>query len=254
MADDRVVHMMGVCKGYHSGGAAVQVLADVDLSVSRGECLFLAGPSGSGKTTLLSILGCVLSADAGRVTILGEEVTQYSEQQQARFRREKIGFVFQRFHLFDALTAAENIAIPLTLLQWPKSDARAEARKLLALLGLADKADCKITQLSMGQRQRIAVARALAGNPELILADEPTASLDAESGIAAMLLLKELCSKLAKTVIVVTHDARIFPLADRVLLLSHGRLENACSLEKPPRNRTALLTPLIADRLSGRAT
>lgn len=213
-----------LCKSYRTGGSSVPVLSDINLTVQRGECLFFAGPSGSGKTTLLSILGCVLSADSGSVQILGEEVTRFTATEQARFRREKLGFVFQRFHLFDALTAEENVEVPLSLLHWPRSDAREKSLELLDLVGLKHLAKRRVTQLSMGQRQRIAVARALAGDPEVILADEPTASLDADSGLAAMEVLKNLCQTLGKTVIVVTHDSRIFPMADRILHLTHGRL------------------------------
>lgn len=221
---ERVIDVSGLCKSYRAGSVPVPVLSQIELTVERGECLFLAGPSGSGKTTLLSILGCVLSADSGSVHILGEEVTQFSPTEQSRFRRENIGFVFQRFHLFDALTAQENVAVPLTLLKWHRNKAMARSLELLELVGLADKASRRATQLSMGQRQRIALARALAGDPALVLADEPTASLDADAGLNAMELLKELCRDLGKTVVVVTHDSRIFPMADRILHLSNGRL------------------------------
>ncbi len=143
-------------------------------------------------------------------------------RRQAHFRREKIGFVFQRFHLFDALTALENVQIAFDLLGWKAARSRPAALELLALVGLAEKALSRVTQLSMGQRQRVALARALAGGPELILADEPTASLDADSGFNAMCVLKELCQSLHKTVLVVTHDSRIFRLADRIVKLVDG--------------------------------
>lgn len=219
-----VIEVSGLCKSYRAGGVPVPVLSQIELTVEQSECLFLAGPSGSGKTTLLSILGCVLSADSGSVKILGEEVTRFSPTDQSRFRREHIGFVFQRFHLFGALTAQENVAIPLTLLKWHRKDAMAKSLELLELVGLVDKASRRVTQLSMGQRQRIALVRALAGDPELVLADEPTASLDAEAGLNAMEVLKNLCRELGKTVIVVTHDSRIFPMADRILHLTNGML------------------------------
>lgn len=222
--EDTVVRTTGLCKAYRTGADAAPVLRGIDLDVRRGECVYLVGPSGSGKTTLLSILGCVLSADAGSLEILGEDALRFSNKEQARFRREEIGFVFQRFHLFDALTAAENVRVPLDLLRWPRALARARALELLSLVGLAAKAASPVTQLSMGQRQRVAFARALSGNPRLILADEPTASLDAESGASAMRVLKELCRELGKTVVVVTHDSRIYSLADRILSLADGRI------------------------------
>lgn len=219
-----VIKTSNLMKSYATGGTSVPVLCGIDMTVLSGECVFLAGPSGSGKTTLLSILGCVLTADSGDVNVLGCDVTQLKPDQQAAFRREKIGFVFQRFHLFDALTAVENVSIPLQLLHWPSGKVKARARELLAALGLEALVNRNVTQLSMGQRQRVAVARALAADPELILADEPTASLDEESGLQAMTVLRDLCRSLGKTVVVVTHDSRIFEFADRILFLNKGRM------------------------------
>ncbi|MGQ0634153.1 MAG: ABC transporter ATP-binding protein [Planctomycetaceae bacterium] len=221
---DFVIRAVGLRKSYGAGAAATEVLRGVDLSVARGECLFLAGPSGSGKTTLLSILGCVLTPDDGTLLMLGENVSSLSAAQRARFRRERIGFVFQRFHLFAALTALENVIVPCDLQGVSRSNSRRRGRELLERVGLSDRADYRVTQLSMGQKQRVALARALAGDPDIVLADEPTASLDAESGLAAMQLLRQLCSDLQKTVVVVTHDNRIFSLADRILKLADGRI------------------------------
>lgn len=229
--NDAVLQATDLYKCYHTGNTAAPILRGIDLRVDRGECVFLIGPSGSGKTTLLSILGCVLSADAGSLEILGENAMRFSAADQARFRREKIGFVFQRYHLFDALTAVENVIVPLDLLGWPKARSRPRALELLAQVGLADKAKSRINRLSMGQRQRVAFARALAGEPELILADEPTASLDAEAGFNALQILKGLCRELHKTVVVVTHDSRIFSMADRLLTLDDGRI---AAEELPP--------------------
>jgi putative ABC transport system ATP-binding protein len=222
--EDLVVRAAGLSKSYRTGGVTAPVLKDIDLAVARGECLFLVGPSGSGKTTLLSILGCVLSADSGVLQISGADVSSYSSTEQARFRREKVGFVFQKFHLFDALSAVENVQIAFDLLGTPKAQARQKSLELLSLVGLADKATSRVTQMSMGQRQRVALARALAGDPDLILADEPTASLDAEAGYNAMRVLKDLCQSLKKTVIVVTHDSRIYSLANRILKIADGRV------------------------------
>jgi putative ABC transport system ATP-binding protein len=221
---DDVIRARNIRKDYRSGTVVTPVLRGIDMDVARGECLFLVGPSGSGKTTLLSILGSVLSPDAGTLQILGEDVTRFTPKEQARFRRERIGFVFQRFHLFDALTALENVRVAFDLLGWPHTRSTPAARDLLDSVGLAERASNRVTQLSMGQKQRVALARALAGDPELILADEPTASLDADSGHNAMQLLKDLCRAMGKTVVVVTHDSRIFPLADRMLRLADGRV------------------------------
>ena len=219
-----IIRAAGLTKGYASGEGMSLVLRGIDLQVARGECVFLVGHSGSGKTTLLSILGCVLSADAGELNILGSEVGTFSSTEQARFRREKLGFVFQRYHLIDALTAEENVRVPLDLLGWPKARSRAHAFELLERVGLAQKVDSRVTRLSVGQRQRVAIARALAGDPEIILADEPTAALDSEAGWNAMELIRGLCRDLGKTVVVVTHDSRIHPLADRVLRLEDGMI------------------------------
>ena len=219
-----VIEAEGLCKTYRTGAVSTPVLQDVTFWVPRGECLFLVGPSGSGKTTLLSILGCVLSADSGTLRILGEDVARLRGKAQARFRRERIGFVFQRFHLFDGLKAWENVRVAFDLLGVPTRQGRKESLRLLELVGLANRAEHRISQLSMGQRQRVALARALAGDPELILADEPTASLDAESGQNAMEILRNLCKSLGKTVVVVTHDSRIYPMADRILKLVDGRI------------------------------
>lgn len=222
-----IIQASNVCKSYGTGATAIQVLSRVELTILEGECVFLAGPSGSGKTTLLSILGCVLSADTGSVRILGDEVTKFTADDQAWFRRERIGFVFQRLHLIDALTAEENVCVPLRLMRWGKQAAQSRARELLSRVGLSNKYTSRVTQLSMGQRQRVAFARALAADPPLILADEPTASLDAEAGQNAMQLLKDLCAALGKTAIVVTHDPRIYPFADRILHMANGRLAAA---------------------------
>jgi putative ABC transport system ATP-binding protein len=219
-----VIRAAGLSKCYESGEGAVPVLRGIDLTVRRGECVFLVGPSGSGKTTLLSIVGCILSADAGSLEILGMDACRFSAREQARFRREKLGFVFQRYHLIDSLTAAENVRVPLDLLGWPRHRARAMSLELLSRVGLEGKAGSRVNRLSMGQRQRVAIARALAGEPELILADEPTAALDSEAGWNAMQLIKNVCRDLGQTVVVVTHDCRIHPLADRILQLEDGRI------------------------------
>jgi putative ABC transport system ATP-binding protein len=230
---DDVIRALGLCKTYRSGAIQSPALRGVDLRVARGDCVFLAGPSGSGKTTLLSILGCVLSPDAGELEILGENVSRFTPSQQARFRRERIGFVFQRFHLFEALTAIENVAVPLKLLGWAGRQASERSRELLEVVGLEGKAASRVTQLSTGQRQRVAFARALAGRPEIILADEPTASLDGAAGANAMRMLKDLCREFRTTVLVVTHDERIFPLANRILYLSDGQLVRHPNMRAP---------------------
>lgn len=223
-----------VRKSYQNGASKTEVLRGVSLTVSAGEFVYLVGPSGSGKSTLLSILGCVLSPDSGDVEILGQGTRKMGAARLTAFRRENIGFVFQKFHLFPGLTAAENARVPLDVRGVPKSDAHLEAEELLCAVGLEHKVNSSIDRLSMGQRQRVAVARALAGSPQIIFADEPTASLDADSGRATVDLLKGLAKDRGATVLVVTHDSRIFSFADRVLELEDGYLQPTPTPQRPP--------------------
>ena len=213
-----------VHKVYLRGSTSTPVLAGVDLTVQRGECVFLAGPSGSGKTTLLSIFGCILSADGGRVWLLDQDILTLDEAQRSALRRDRIGFVFQRFHLIRGLTAIDNVCVPLVLRGVTRQAARKRAAVLLEAVGLAEKATADPRSLSAGQCQRVALARALVGDPELILADEPTASLDATNGQEVMGLLKRLTTEKGGTAVVVTHDQRIFHFADRVCWLENGRI------------------------------
>jgi putative ABC transport system ATP-binding protein len=218
------VRVKGVHKAYRRGGSSTAVLNGVDLAVAAGECVFLAGPSGSGKTTLLSILGCILTADRGRVEILDQDVLSLDAAGRVLLRRDRIGFVFQRFHLIRGLTALENVCVPLVLRGTSPRAGQRRGRELLQAVGLAEKVAAQPQNLSAGECQRVALARALAGDPELILADEPTASLDAANGPEVMKLLRRLTTNEGKTAIVVTHDQRIFPFADRVLWLENGRV------------------------------
>ncbi|HTN74964.1 MAG TPA: ABC transporter ATP-binding protein [Pirellulaceae bacterium] len=219
-----VISVAGVAKSYRRGGQETPVLQSIDLAVAPGECVFLAGPSGSGKTTLLSILGCILTPDAGSVKLLGDEVSTLSNRQRTLLRRDRIGFVFQKFHLIRGLTALDNVCVPLQLRGENMRLARRRGMELLGAVGLADKASSYPKNLSTGQCQRVALARALAVDPDIILADEPTASLDAASGREAMGLLRRLTTEFHKTAIVVTHDPRIFHFADRVCHMDSGRL------------------------------
>ena len=222
--DALAVEATAIKKAYRTGRVTTPALRGIDIEVAPRECLLLVGPSGSGKTTLLSILGCVLTADSGQLRLLGCDVAGFSLRQRAAFRRRHIGFVFQRFHLFETLKAWENVRVVFDLLGVPPKVAKRESMKLLEVLGLADRCHHRVNELSMGQRQRVALARALAADPGLILADEPTASLDSQTGQNVMRILKGLCTELGKTVIIVTHDPRIFGLADRILTLADGRI------------------------------
>lgn len=219
-----VVVLRGVYKSFVRGRNVTEVLRGVDLIVPRGSCTFLVGPSGCGKSTLLSILGCLLTPDRGDVWVLGQHLPSLDERGRQQLRATRIGFVFQRFHLLRGLTALENVAAPLALAGTPPAAARRRARHLLDAVGLADQAASDVRRLSHGQCQRVALARALANDPELILADEPTAALDESNGHQVMELLQRLLREFGKTALVVTHDNRIFPFADRIWRMEHGQL------------------------------
>lgn len=209
---------------YQSGGERFQALKEVDLDVKFGDIQLLMGPSGSGKTTLLSILAGILTPTAGSVRLLGQEITQLSSSKLAQFRLENIGFIFQGFNLFPALTALENVEVALKLKGVRRAIARKQASDLLEQVGLADKAKQHPQDLSGGQKQRVAIARALAGNPQLIMADEPTAALDSRNGHAVIDLLRDLAKEKGRTVLIVTHDPRIIDVADKVTYLEDGIL------------------------------
>ena len=218
------VDVHGMTKVYGSGAVAFQALKEVDFHAEIGEFVMLSGPSGSGKTTLLSILGCVLRPTSGEVLLFGQDVAVAREDELPTLRLRLIGFVFQGFNLIASLSASENIALVLQLRGWNPREARREASKLLADVGMPEKADSLPRDLSGGQRQRVAIARAIAGHPPLILADEPTANLDGHTGLQVTAMLKELARAHSSTVVVVTHDNRIFHLADRLVQIEDGRI------------------------------
>lgn len=210
---------------FQTGSQRFQALKNINLEVNRGDVQLLMGPSGSGKTTLLSILGGILTPTAGNVRLLGQDITRMSRSQLARFRLRNIGFIFQGFNLFPALTAIENVEVVLKMKGLHNRAARLEAGILLEQVGLADKAKNLPEELSGGQKQRVSIARALAGNPPLIMADEPTAALDSHSGHAVIDLLRKLAKEGGHTVLMVTHDPRIVDVADRVTHLEDGILQ-----------------------------
>ena len=220
------IEVRGLTKVYGEGALAFTALKGIDLTVPRGEVLMLSGPSGSGKTTLLSILGCVLSPTAGSVRLFDEELVARPDRDLPRLRLSYIGFVFQGHNLIASLDALDNVTLMLALRGFPFNRARQEARRLLVDVGLGDRVHYKPEDMSGGQRQRVAIARALAGDPPLILADEPTASLDAHNGLQVTELLKRLCHEHGHTAIIVTHDNRIFHLADRILHIEDGELRH----------------------------
>ena len=213
-----------VKKSYGSGTRYQPVLRGITLGVAAGETVFLTGPSGSGKTTLLSVLGCILTPDAGSVEILGEELAHLDDRQRTAFRKQHLGFIFQSFNLFPTLSAVDNLRLVLSLHGVNLRAATARAEELLGLVGLGNRGRLRPGQLSGGECQRVAIARALAAEPALLFADEPTASLDADNGQAVMKLLTQLVRDRGVTLVVVTHDQRIYPFADRIIRLEDGYL------------------------------
>ena len=217
----------GVSKVFGGGGLAVSAVRGATATVEPGQVVLVMGPSGSGKTTLLSMCGALLRPTSGRVWIGDVEVTKLSERELPQLRLRGVGFVFQSFGLLANLTAAENVQIVLQTAGRSRASARARARDLLGDLGLSARADALPEQLSGGEKQRVAFARALANDPPLILADEPTANLDSAGGRHAMTTLQSLARTHGTSVVTVTHDARIADLADRVLWLDDGVLTEA---------------------------
>lgn len=220
----------GVEMVYQSGHRRFQALQGIDWEIKSGDIQILMGPSGSGKTTLLSILAGLLTPTTGKVYLLGEEITQMSRSKLARFRRQNIGFIFQNFNLFPALTAAENVEVVLNIKGIQGRKARYQAQVLLEQVGLGFQVNQKPADLSGGQKQRVAIARALAGNPPIIMADEPTAALDSHSGHTVIELLRRLAKEGGCTVLMVTHDPRIIDVADRVTYLEDGVLRDGTDL------------------------
>jgi putative ABC transport system ATP-binding protein len=213
-------------KIYQEGSVKVHAVNGVSLSVDAGQMVLLMGPSGSGKTTLLSMMGCILKPTEGYVTIMGEDITSWDENFLPMIRRKYIGFVFQQFNLLSTLTASENVEASLNLKGVKGKAAERVSRELLQQVGLGDRCDFLPRDLSGGEKQRVSIARALAGNPSIILADEPTGNLDSENGRIAIEILKNLASRENKSVVVVTHDSRIRDLADSIYYIQDGVLQN----------------------------
>jgi len=214
----------GVAKTFRLGKVEVPALGGVDMTVGAGEVVLLMGPSGSGKTTLLSILGCILSPSAGSVAVLGRDTAGLPEAELARVRLAHFGFIFQGYNLFPTLTAEENVRVALDLRGVKGTDAVERSRQALDAVGLGDKFRMLPRDLSGGQKQRVAIARALVAEPDILLADEPTAALDSETGKAVIAILRELAVTHGRSVVIVTHDPRIAAFADRVIRIEDGRI------------------------------
>jgi putative ABC transport system ATP-binding protein len=221
---DPLLEATNVAKVLGSGAAKVEALKGVSLTLKGGELTLLMGPSGSGKTTLLSILGCMLTPTEGTICICGHSTAGADPEALALLRREHVGFIFQSFHLFPTLSATDNVRLALDIRGEDSRRAKAKSREALARVGLPHKIKAYPRELSGGEQQRVAIARAIVGNPSVILADEPTAALDGENGQAIMKILAGIASEQARAVLIVTHDPRLMPFADRVVHIEDGRI------------------------------
>ena len=220
-----MIEVRGLTRSYGAAPTTVHALRGASFDVAPGEMVAVVGRSGSGKTTLLNLVGGLDRPDAGTVRVGGVEVTALDERGLSRLRRDTVSFVFQSFGLIPSLTAAENIGVPLRLRRTPVDERDRRVALLLDLVGLRDHALQRPPELSGGQQQRVGIARALAGSPRLLLADEPTGQLDAETGLAVMALLRAVVESEGITAVVATHDAVLMSLADRVLTISDGQVE-----------------------------
>jgi putative ABC transport system ATP-binding protein len=218
------VRCQNVIKTYDTGGQKVTALNGVNLDIAMGELMMLVGPSGCGKTTLISVIAGILDQDEGYCEVFGEDLLNMSGQSKLNFRARNIGFVFQAFNLLPALSATENVSIPLIINGAKRSDAERKAVAILEQVGLGARVTALPSELSGGQQQRVAIARALVHSPRLIVCDEPTSSLDHETGRNVMTLLKDVALHNDRALVIVTHDARIFDFADRIAEMDDGHI------------------------------
>jgi len=225
-AASTLVRLDRVSKTYGSGESAVHAVEEVSLELAPGKFFILMGPSGSGKTTLLMLMGCLLRPNSGAVYLFEREVSNLSEAELPRIRRENVGFIFQGFNLFPALTALENVEATLNLKGLRGEAARQKSRELLGHVGLQKRLHFLPEDLSGGEKQRVAVARALAGDPPIILADEPTGQLDSKTGRLIVEVLKDLAHNEGRLIFMVSHDTRILGLADRIFTIDDGHLKD----------------------------
>ena len=218
------IEAAGINKWFGEGEARTHAVKDVDFRASFGEMVYVVGPSGSGKTTMLSMISGILRPNSGTVKIEGSDIWSLSPDALADFRLHKIGFVFQDYHLFPRLTTAENVAIPLILQNREWEEALAEAQRDLEVVGLANRAQLPPVKLSGGEQQRVAIARAIISRPEIMIFDEPTASLDGETGRNIVQFVREHLLSDKRCIVIVTHDSRIYEFADRILRMEDGRV------------------------------
>jgi putative ABC transport system ATP-binding protein len=221
---EAILDAADVVKFLGAGAGRVEALKGVSLTVAGGELTLLMGPSGSGKTTLLSILGCMLTPTSGTVRVAGRSTEGAAPEDLAKLRREHIGFIFQSYHLFPTLSALDNVRLALDVRGDGGGVSRAKAKEAMATVGLAHKVKSYPRELSGGEQQRVAIARAIVGGPSAVLADEPTAALDGTNGQIVMKLLAEIAKNPARGVLVVAHDPRIVPFANRIIHIEDGRI------------------------------
>jgi putative ABC transport system ATP-binding protein len=229
---ETAVHCRSVIKTYGAGNSKVTALRGIDLEVRTGELMMLVGPSGCGKTTLISVIAGILDQDSGECQVFGHDLKSMGNRSKTRYRGQAIGFVFQSFNLLPTLTSAENVSVPLLINGVPRATAMKRARKMLDRVALTDKADVLPAQLSGGQQQRVAIARAMIHEPRLIVCDEPTSSLDHETGSKVMELMRDVALGKDRALVIVTHDARIFGFADRIAQMDDGHVERVVDSAK----------------------
>ena len=229
--ENEAIVATGVTKWFGEGDTRMTAVNGVDLVAHFGEMLFIVGPSGSGKTTFLSMISGILRPNAGTVKVKGADIWTLSNDELADFRLNTIGFVFQDFHLFPRLTTAENVAIPLILKQRDWEESIVEANRILEIVGLKDRGNILPVKLSGGEQQRVAIARAIVSSPEILILDEPTASLDGDTGKMIIAFVKEKILNEKRCILIVTHDARINEFADRIIHMEDGRITG---LDKGP--------------------
>lgn len=232
MSNRSLIEMQAITKTYPMGEVTVNALNGLNLDVSRGEFIVLLGPSGSGKTTTLNLIGGLDQPTGGRLTVDGDEIASFDETHLATYRRQKVGFIFQFFNLIPTLTAAENVEFALTLTQHGKAISQ-QAIDCLDQVGLKNRADHFPSQLSGGEQQRVAIARALANHPPLLLCDEPTGNLDADTGRQVLQALRNLNQRDGATIVLVTHNTSIAPMADRVVRLHNGSVDKILTNPTP---------------------
>ena len=225
---EEFVKLKDITKVYHMGEVEIRAADNINFSIKKGEFVVIIGPSGAGKTTVLNILGGMDTATGGTLTVDGKDITAYDSRQLTGYRRDDIGFVFQFYNLIPNLTALENVELALQICKDPL-----DAKKVLEDVGLGDRLDNFPAQLSGGEQQRVSIARALAKNPKLLLCDEPTGALDYNTGKAILKLLQNMCRERGMTVIVITHNQALAPMADRLIHIKNGQVSHMETNENP---------------------